>query len=66
LDEEKLQERNDAIDELNRRRAPVLILKGCEANIMTGGTIDIDDRALAGLDFAIAGIHSNLKWTAKR
>ena len=61
LDEKKLRERNEAIDELNRRGAPVLILKGCEANIMADGAVDIDDRALAELDFAIAGIHSNMK-----
>lgn len=65
LDEKKLQERNNAIDGMNRRGAPVLILKGCEANIMADGTIDIDDRALADLDFAIAGIHSNLKMDRK-
>ena len=37
------------------------ILQGCEANILNDGTIDIKDTALKELDYAIAGVHSNLK-----
>ena len=37
------------------------VLKGCEANIMNDGSIDIYDAALSQLDYVIAGIHSNLK-----
>ena len=63
LDEEKLQARNQEIDQFNAKLAKqkkrFRVLKGCEANIMPDGSIDITDEALAELDFVIAGIHSN-------
>ncbi len=37
------------------------ILKGCEANILSDGSIDIKDEALAKLDYVIAGVHSSFK-----
>ncbi len=63
LDEQRLRQRNRAIDELNAsRKFPDLwVLKGCEANIMEDGSIDIADKALEELDFVIAGVHSHLK-----
>jgi len=61
LDEAALARRNLAIDALNGKNIGILVLKGCEANIMADGTIDIADESLAALDFAIAGVHSGLK-----
>jgi|UniRef100_A0A7C3UYN5 DNA polymerase (family 10) len=65
LDEEKLRARNREIDELNERLAQegkrFRVLKGCEANIMADGSIDIADEALAELDYVIAGIHSHFR-----
>lgn len=65
LDEEKLRVRNQEIDEINARLARegknFRVLKGCEANIMADGAIDITDEALAELDFVIAGVHSHFK-----
>lgn len=67
LDEKKLRDRNRAIDRLNERGKktgpPFRILKGCEANIMNDGSIDIIDEVLEELDFVIAGIHSQFKMT---
>ena len=37
------------------------VLSGCEANIMQDGSIDIDDKVLARLDYVIAGVHSKFK-----
>jgi DNA polymerase (family 10) len=51
---------NRALKKSGRR---FMVLKGCEANIMNDGSIDIDDEVLAELDFVIAGIHSNFKMT---
>jgi len=42
------------------------ILKGCEANILSDGSIDIKDQALKELDFVIAGIHSSFKMEKER
>jgi len=65
LNEKDLAKRNIEIDKLNdileKEGSGFKVLKGCEANIMADGSIDIDDRALSELDFAIAGIHSNFK-----
>jgi len=65
LDEETLKKRNKEIEGINerlRQEGKVFrVLKGCEANIMTDGSIDIDDEALAELDYVIAGVHSQFK-----
>ncbi len=67
LDEKKIRERNREIERLNEKRQKTglrfRILKGCEANIMNDGSIDIEDEVLAELDFVIAGIHSQFKMT---
>ncbi len=67
LDEKDLEIRNKEIDRINAKfKAENLkfkILKGCEANIMADGSIDINDEALAKLDCVIAGAHSRLKMT---
>jgi len=63
LDEAALEKRNGHIDKLNhlleKEGGDFRVLKGCEANIMADGSIDIDNRALAQLDFVIAGVHSS-------
>ncbi|OGZ19022.1 MAG: DNA polymerase III [Candidatus Nealsonbacteria bacterium RBG_13_42_11] len=65
LDEKKLEKRNKEIDKLNAayktKNTKFRILKGCEANILTDGSIDIKDETLKQLDFVIAGIHSSFK-----
>ncbi|MFZ5448041.1 MAG: DNA polymerase/3'-5' exonuclease PolX [Thermodesulfobacteriota bacterium] len=65
LDEEKLRARNQEIDKINARLVRegknFRVLKGCEANIMADGSIDITNEALAELDFVIAGVHSLFK-----
>lgn len=65
LDERKLKQRNKKIDKLNQKleieNYRSKILKGCEANILKDGSIDIKDDALAELDFVIVGIHSSFK-----
>ncbi len=73
LDEKQLKERNKEIDRLNSKiqisnskqisNFKFQILKGCEANIMPDGSIDIEDEALEKLDYVIAGIHSQFKIT---
>lgn len=65
LDEKQLILRNKAIDKINARykkkNIQFRVLKGCEANILNDGSIDINDKTLAELDYVIAGIHSNFK-----
>jgi DNA polymerase (family 10) len=65
LDEEQLAARNREIDALNEQLRQegkhFTVLKGCEANIMNDGSIDIADEMLSRMDFVIAGIHSNFR-----
>jgi len=64
LDEKRLRERNKEIDKLNEKfKGKIRILKGCEANILPDGKIDIDDDCLKEQDFVIAGVHSKFKMT---
>jgi DNA polymerase (family 10) len=70
LDEKKLLERNQHLDRLNQKLKDsgrnFRLLKGCEANIMPDGSIDIEDETLAQLDYVIAGIHSLFKMTREQ
>ncbi len=53
------------IDELNRAYEaagdPFRILKGIESDILSDGSLDYETDILAGFDFIIASIHSNLR-----
>lgn len=61
LDEKQLRKRNKEIDKINKSVKGVRVLKGCEANILSDGSVDIKDEVLAELDFVIAGVHSHFK-----
>ncbi len=65
LDEKQLERRNKEIDKINLKleaqNLKIKVLKGCEANILSDGSIDIKDEALAELDYVIAGVHSSFK-----
>jgi len=65
LDEKQIEQRNKEIDKINQklenRNLKFKILKGCEANILDDGKVDINDKTLAKLDFVIAGVHSRFK-----
>ncbi len=66
LDERKIEKRNKEIDKLNEKfKGKIKILKGCEANIMPDGSIDLSDNCLKKLDFVIAGVHSKFKMSKK-
>ena len=65
LDEKELKKRDEEIDKINLRfqkeNIKFRLLKGCEANILNDGSLDIEAKTLSKLDFVIAGIHSNFK-----
>jgi DNA polymerase (family 10) len=67
LDEKQLLEQHKEIQKINSRiqntEYRIQILHGCEANILNDGSLDIDDKVLAQLDYVIAGIHSSMKMT---
>jgi len=65
LDEKELEKRDEEIDKINLRfqkeNIKFRLLKGCEANILNDGSLDIEANTLSELDFVIAGVHSNFK-----
>ena len=61
LDEARLAEQINLIDETNRRHADFAILKGTEVDIRSDGRLDLSDDALAALDIVVASIHSGFK-----
>jgi len=65
LNEAQLLKQHEAIKKINekleKQKIKFKVLHGCEANIMTDGSIDIKDEVLAKLDYVIAGAHSALK-----
>ncbi|MCP6719247.1 MAG: DNA polymerase/3'-5' exonuclease PolX [Patescibacteria group bacterium] len=65
LNEKQLSQERKEIDGLNskfkKQNLKFRILQGAETNILNDGSIDIKDEALEKLDYAIAGVHSNLK-----
>jgi DNA polymerase (family 10) len=58
LDESRLLQQVDDIDRLNDQLDGITILKATEVDILTDGSLDLPDRALARLDLAVCSIHS--------
>ena len=47
-----------AIDTLQKRQPKPLVLKGAEVDILDDGSLDLDDKTLAGLDIVVISVHS--------
>lgn len=58
---ERVQKQWEEIDQLNQQLAPFKIFKGIESDILSDGSLDYPDEVLAGFDFVVASVHSNLK-----
>ncbi|OGP61395.1 MAG: DNA polymerase III, partial [Deltaproteobacteria bacterium RBG_13_47_9] len=54
LDESRLMKQMEEIDRLNEKLKGFQILKGSEIDILTDGTLDLSEKALEKLDFAVA------------
>ena len=73
LDEKQLLHHISEIEKINSHlsqgsggQLKFRVLSGCEANIMQDGSIDIDDKVLARLDYVIAGVHSHFKMPVEK
>lgn len=66
LTAERVREQWVEIDALNARLAPFHIFKGIESDILGDGSLDYPDEMLAGFDFIVASIHSNLKMDTEK
>ncbi|WP_437746171.1 DNA polymerase/3'-5' exonuclease PolX [Sorangium sp. So ce1504] len=60
LDARGLREQARAVDRLRRTIGGIAILHGAEVDILEDGSLDLDDAALAALDYVVASVHSKL------
>jgi len=58
LDEDRLREQMDEIDDVNRGLEGFTVLKGVECDIKSDGSLDLQDSVLGDLDFVVASVHS--------
>ncbi|MBN2412145.1 DNA polymerase/3'-5' exonuclease PolX [candidate division KSB1 bacterium] len=58
LNEDRLYQQIEEINELNRQNKGFHILAGCEVDILPNGDLDFSDNILKKLDFVISSIHS--------
>ncbi|MEM0995675.1 MAG: PHP domain-containing protein [Bacteroidota bacterium] len=60
LSEARVEAQKAEIDRLNAMLHPFRILKGIEADIRPNGDLDYNNLTLAGFDFVIASVHTDL------
>lgn len=60
LDEARLGEQAHAVTIARREIPEFTLLHGAEVDILGDGSLDFDDETLAGLDFVIASVHTEL------
>jgi len=60
MDEDRVKQQQEEIEELNAELAPFKIFKGIEADILPDGNLDYDPETLATFDFVVASVHSVL------
>lgn len=60
LDETRLQQQWEEIENLNQQLAPFKIFKGIESDILSDGSLDYPDTILKQFDLIVASIHFNI------
>jgi DNA polymerase (family 10) len=60
LNQERIYQQIQEIDQLNRQSKGVHIFTGLEVDIKANGTLDIPDTVLAGLDVVLGAVHSSM------
>lgn len=65
MNEEKLEAQFKEIDEWNKKRKGIRILKGTECDILPNGELDWPDRILASFEYVVVAIHSSFKHDEK-
>ncbi len=58
LDAKRLRAQIRAIDDLNGALSGIVLLKGCEVDILEDGSLDLPDDVLGELDVVVAAVHS--------
>ncbi len=63
LDADRLFSQIARIEEINKAQKGFRLLKGCEVDIKSDGSLDFPDEVLKHLDFVTAAVHSGFKMT---
>jgi DNA polymerase (family 10) len=66
LDEKRLANQIEEIDELNNQMKKIKILKSVEVDILEDGSLDLSDDILKELDIVICSIHYNMNLSKKK
>lgn len=61
LNEERVRQQHEEIDQLNKKFTDFRIFKGIESDILSDGSLDYTTDVLSTFDFIVASVHSNLK-----
>ena len=65
VDEDKLRKHADRIRELDESFRDLWLMAGVEVDILKSGSLDLDDKVLASLDWVVASVHSHFKLDEK-
>ena len=65
LDGNRILKQMQEIDRVNKRISGIKVLKGTEVDIKADGSLFIEDKVLAQLDFVLGAVHSGLKMDKK-
>lgn len=65
MDKESVARQHGEIDELGRTLSGITILKGIESDILADGSLDYPEGILAGFDFVVASIHTQMDMDLK-
>ncbi|MFW5901275.1 MAG: PHP domain-containing protein, partial [bacterium] len=66
LDEKRLAEHIEAVDQLNESLQDIKILKSIEVDILEDGSLDLSDDILKKLDIVVVAIHYNMNLSREK
>jgi DNA polymerase (family 10) len=66
LSEQRLSAQLDEIDRLNDELEEIVLLKGCEVDILEDGGLDLPGRLLTRLDLTVCAVHSGFTLPRRR
>ncbi len=66
LDEKRLAQHIEAVDQLNEKIQNLKILKSIEVDILEDGTLDLSDDILKKLDIVVVAIHYNMNLSREK
>jgi DNA polymerase (family 10) len=66
LDADRVRRQWDAIDAINDSNPGIVVLKGCEVDVLADGSLDHGDDLLEGFDWVTASLHSGFRQSETR